>query len=49
MQGIDKILVLKSERKIPSVDHCSYCNSAASSIFFHFCFTCRAFGATYVL
>lgn len=34
MQGIDEILVLKSEGKIPSVDHCSYCNSAASAIFF---------------
>jgi len=34
MQGIDEILVLKFELKIPSVDHCSYCNSTASSIFF---------------
>jgi len=35
MQGIDEILVLESEGKISSVDHCSYCNNAASSV----CFT----------
>jgi len=34
MQGIDEILVSKSEGKIPSVDHSSYCNNAASSTLF---------------